>query len=72
MILKVAEELPPELLAQTVNSVLVILTVGVPLMVPLSKVKPSGTSGLISHVSIKLRGVYVGIISVIVTFLVKL
>ena len=55
--LKVAEALPPELLAHTVNSVLVMLTVGVPLIVPLSKVKPSGTSGLISHVSIKSSGV---------------
>ena len=55
--LMLADALPPVLLAQTVNSVIVILTVGVPLIVPLSRVKPFGRAGLISQVSIRFSGV---------------
>ncbi len=42
---------PPELLAQTVNCVVVIRCVGMPHIVPLlvSKVKPVGKSGAMAH-----------------------
>ena len=63
--LMLANALPPVLLAHTVNSVVVILTVGVPEIVPLSKIKPVGKPGLISQVSIRSSGVYTGTISVI-------
>ena len=47
----VAEETPPELLAHTVNIVVVRLTVGVPAMTPLEKVKPNGNEGWMDQVS---------------------
>ena len=51
VMLTVAEEEPPELLAQIVNIFNDIRVVGVPQIVPLldSKVSPAGSPGLISH-----------------------
>ena len=42
---------PPLLLAQTVYCVVVRLTVGEPEIVPLSKTRPFGSAGSITHVS---------------------
>ena len=42
---------PPLLFAQTVNIVRVMLTDGVPLMIPLLKLSPDGSNGLMLHVS---------------------
>ena len=49
--LRVWLEEPPVLLAQTVNIVVVMLTVGVPEITPLVNVNPAGSEGAIVQVS---------------------
>ena len=49
--LTVVEAEPPEVLAQTVNIVVVMLTSGVPEITPLLKFRPSGRAGSIVHTS---------------------
>ncbi len=48
--LTVVEDAPPEVLAQTVNIVVVMLTSGVPEIVPLVKFRPAGSSGVMDQV----------------------
>ena len=57
---------PPEVLAQTVKVVRVMLTVGVPLMTPLLKLNPEGSNGSMLHVS-AVPLVTVGVIVTIAT-----
>ena len=45
----VAEAAPPEVLAQTVNILVVMLTSGVPEIVPLVKFRPAGNSGVMDQ-----------------------
>ena len=51
VILKVILAVPPELLAQIVNDVVVRFTEGVPVITPPLKVNPFGRAGEISHVA---------------------
>ena len=45
----VAEDAPPEVLAQMVNIVVVMLTSGVPEMTPSEKIRPAGNSGAMAQ-----------------------
>ena len=47
--LTVVEDAPPEVLAQTVNIVVVMLTSGVPEMTPSVKFNPSGRAGVMDQ-----------------------
>ena len=47
--LTVVEAAPPDVLAQTVNIVVVMLTSGVPEITPSAKNKPSGSAGVMDQ-----------------------